>query len=230
MKKSLLGIFFICQMVLLLLQAAAYSPLEEGEKLLREDKPEEARPLFEEALSANPQDERVYIYLGIVYEQLAQPEKSISIMQRGIEVAKTIKDILYYNIGNNFYRRGEKILAEEMYTKAIKQNSNFSEPYLNRANARLSQENFRGALNDYTIYLKLKPNTVQRPQIERMIALLTGLLGDQEKKETEKIAKEKALMKQVLDSLKNASADTQNLSLGADKILSEKEAEVDISE
>ena len=117
-----------------------------------------------------------------------------------------------------------------MYTKSIAQKDRFAEPYLNRANARLNLNNSQGALNDYVIYLKLKPQSSQRNEVEKMIELLRGFLGERDRKERDRLAKEKALMDDVLNALKNASEDAQNLSTGSEEILVEKEEEVDIAE
>jgi tetratricopeptide (TPR) repeat protein len=215
---------------LLLPTVAAFSPFEEGQKLFLDSKPQEALPLLLEALNADPANEGIYLYLGIVYEQLGQTDKSISIMRRGLNVADELADSLYFNIGNNFFRQNENIMAEDMYTKAISKNSGFPEPYLNRANSRINLENYRGALTDYTIYLKLKPETSQRTSVERMIRLLSDLLEDQEREERERTARERSLMNEVLNSLKNASEDALNLSTGTENILEEEEEEIDIED
>jgi tetratricopeptide (TPR) repeat protein len=227
MTKKIVLVSILLSMVL---QAFALSPLKEGEKLFMENKPQEALPYLEEALATDPNNEKIYLYLGIVYEQLNQPEKSISLMRRGAEIGGSLKHMLYYNIGNNFYKQGENILAEEMYTKSIGLSNSFAEPYLNRANARLNLKNYQGALNDYTIYLKLKPHSSQRYEVEKMIELLRKFLEEKEQKEKDRIAKERALMDEVLNALKNASEDAKNLSTGSDEILIEKEKEVDIAE
>src|SRR4030043_421983 len=79
--------------------------LQEGEKLFLQNKPQAALPLLEQALYENPDNERLYLYLGIVYEQLANPDKSIQVMRRGLNVARGVKDLLYFNIGNNLFRQ-----------------------------------------------------------------------------------------------------------------------------
>jgi tetratricopeptide (TPR) repeat protein len=194
-------IFFA--LLLLLPTVAAFSPFEEGQKLFLDSKPQEALPLLLEALNADPANEGI---------------------------ADELADSLYFNIGNNFFRQNENIMAEDMYTKAISKNSGFPEPYLNRANSRINLENYRGALTDYTIYLKLKPETSQRTSVERMIRLLSDLLEDQEREERERTARERSLMNEVLNSLKNASEDALNLSTGTENILEEEEEEIDIED
>ncbi len=203
--------------------------LEEGEKLFLENKPRESAPLLEAALNEDPTNERIYLYLGIVYDQLGELDKSIKIMRRGLNVATTIKDILYFNIGNNLFTKGDYALAEDMYSEAIKINKEIPEAYLNRANSRLKQNKYREAVADYTLYLRLKPDTEQRTEIEKLISILNNLIIAEEKKKAEELAKQKALMNDVLNSLKNASEDTKNLSAGSEKIQKEYE-DVDIQD
>ena len=226
MKK----IYTILLLHLSISTAFALSPLQEGERLFMENNLREALPFLEEALNADPNNEKVYLYIGIIYEQMDQAEKSINVLQRGVKLAGSLRHLLYYNIGNNLFRNGENTLAEEMYTKSIAQRNRFAEPYLNRANARLTLNNSQGALNDYVIYLKLKPHSSQRNEVEKMIELLRGFRDERDRKERDRLAKEKALMDDVLNALKNASEDAQNLSTGSEEILVEKEEEVDIAE
>ena len=50
--------------------------LQQGEQLFLDNKPREALPHLEKALYENPQNEKIYLYLGIVYEQIGDMEKS----------------------------------------------------------------------------------------------------------------------------------------------------------
>jgi tetratricopeptide (TPR) repeat protein len=203
--------------------------LQEGEKLFLENKPQAALPLLEQALYENPDNERLYLYLGVVYEQLNNPDKSIQVLRRGLNVASSLKDLMYFNLGNNLFRQNEHTLAEQMYTNALEVNRTFEDAYLNRANARLKLASYAAARDDYIEYLRLAPNNPQREPIERLIALLGGLLDEQERLKQEELAKQKALLNEVLNSLKNASEDTRNLSAGSENI-QEQYDEIDIQD
>ena len=80
------------------------------------------------------------------------------------------------------------------------------------------------------MYLRLEPQSRQRADVQKMIDLLSRLSAKRESAERERIARERALMDQVLDALRNASEDAQNLSTKSDKILEEKEEEIDIKQ
>lgn len=190
---------------------------DKGEALFVQNKPRDAQPLLESALNEDPSNEKIYLYLGIIYQQLGDPQKAIDILKRGLNVATSYKDLFYYNMGNDFFSRKEFAFAEEMYNNALAANKNLVKGYLNRANARLQLQNFSGALADYTLFLQLLPQDPQRPSIEKLIALLRQAQDDQEKDRQEALARQQALMNEVLNSLNNAGEDTKNLSVDSIK-------------
>jgi tetratricopeptide (TPR) repeat protein len=203
--------------------------LEQGEKFFLENKPQEALPHLEKALYETPKNEQVYLYLGIVYEQLNNPDKAIQILKRGLGVAERHKDLFYYNLGNNLFRQEEFTLAEQMYTNALEVNGQLPEAFLNRANARLEIESYPSAREDYIAYLRLDPTTPQRENIEKIIALLGGMMEEQERQRQEELARQKELLNEVLNTLQNASEDTRNLSAGSEQIQEEYD-EIDIAD
>jgi tetratricopeptide (TPR) repeat protein len=192
---------------------AASEFFDKGEALFVQNKPQDARPLLESALNDDPSNEKAYLYLGIIYQQLDDPQKSIDILKRGLAIATSFKDLFYYNMGNDFFSRKDFTSAEGMYTSAIDNNKNRTETYLNRANARLQLQNWNGALADYTLFLQLAPQDPQRPSIEKLIALLRQAQDDAEKARQAEIAKQQALMNDVLKGLNNAGDATRNLSV-----------------
>ncbi|GAH59279.1 unnamed protein product, partial [marine sediment metagenome] len=101
--------------------------------------------------------------------------------------------------------------------------------YLNRANSRLKLEKMEGALADYIFYLRIAPNSPQREEIEKLIALLKGFLTTEESREQDEIQRQKDLLNQVLASLQNASEDTRNLSADSEQIEEEYD-EIDIED
>ena len=133
--------------------------LQKGEDLYLENRFEEALPVLESALVQHPQDERLYLYLGTVYEKLGMQEKAISILQKGTVVADLYLDLMYFNIANNLFKQGKSALADEMYGRCIAENPRMAEAYLNRANNRVELGNYSAAVDDYKVYLNLKPQT-----------------------------------------------------------------------
>jgi tetratricopeptide (TPR) repeat protein len=190
---------------------------DKGEALFVQNRPQEARPLLESALNDDPSNEKTYLYLGIIYQQLGDPQKAIDILKKGLGVASAFKDLFYYNMGNDYFSRKEFAFAEEMYTSAIANNKNLSESWLNRANTRLQMQNYDGALGDYSLFLQLAPQDPQRPAIEKIMALLRQAQDDKDKARDAELARQQALLKDVLNSLNNAGDSTKNLSVDSIK-------------
>jgi tetratricopeptide (TPR) repeat protein len=207
----------------------------QGVKLFAENKPEEARVILEAVNSSDPKKPEVYLYLGVIYEQLGQREKSVQILQRGIQSGSGLKDMMYFNIGNSFYMDGKNTLAVEMYNQALAVNASYSNAYLNRANAYLRLEDFQNAKDDYVLYLQLDPRSSQRDDIERLIALLSEQIAaearaaeDEAQRLADEEARRKELLNQVLNSLDNAGEDTTNIGVDSEDIEEvERELEVD---
>ncbi len=207
----------------------ASASLQKGEELLLANKPADARPLLEQALAEDPADELTYLYLGLVNQQLGDSARAVTMLRRGLALSSAYKDLFCYNIGNNLFSQGDFTFAEEMYSNALEANKKLPEAYLNRANARLKLEKYEGALADYTLFLQLRPQDVQRPQIEEVMRLLRQMLDSRDAKRKEDEARQKALMNEVLNSLSNAGEDTKNLSVESLQFKKETE-DVDIKE
>ncbi len=220
----------LCLAAIAAAAARAGTPLEEADKFYQNNEPVKARGLYEEALSADPANPMIYVRLGTVYEQLGDADKAIAILQRGLPYAGDYKPIFYLNMGDNYFRRGDLAQAEKMYGEAIALRETLPQPWLNRANSRVNLKNYQGALADYVMYLQVAPQSRQRPAVEEMIRRLTAFLQAKDAEERDRKEREKALMDQVLNALKNASEDARNLSSKSDKILEEKEEDIDIKQ
>jgi hypothetical protein len=72
-------------------------------------------------------------------------------------------------------------------------------------------EKYEDALADYQLFLQLAPQDPQRPQIEKVVALLQDHLAKQAALAQADADRQKALMNDVLNSLTNASDDALNL-------------------
>jgi tetratricopeptide (TPR) repeat protein len=208
--------------------------LSQGEQLFLENRFAEALTVLESAVVQNPQNERVYLYLGTIYERLEMYDKAISILQKGTLVADLYLDRMYFNIANNLFKQQKTALADEMYGRSISTNPRLAEAYLNRANNRVELGEYGSAVGDYRVYLNLKPTTEQRGNIEKMIALLSNQLEtelvrarEEQEREVAEEARQRALLEEVLSSLNKASEETKNLGIETEGI-DEIETETDI--
>ena len=208
----------------------AESPsFKQGEDLYLYDKPAEARPYLEKAITEDPTNELAYLHLGIVYQQLKEPKKAVAILKRGLNVSSLYTEQFHYDIGMNFLSQNEYTFAEQSFTDAIEVNPQLAPAYRDRANARMELAKYDGAVADYTLFLQLKPDDPQRPQIEELLRRLGLRLDALARKDAEEAARQKALMDSVLDSLKNASEDTKNVSVESLKFKQNPE-DVDIED
>ncbi len=250
----------------LLLILLIFSPLclfsedfiSRGEELFMENKPAEALPLLIAAVEQNPTEDKAYIYLGVIYEQLGEIEKAVEILQKGLDVTEGSRDKFYFNLGNNYFRSGKEQMAEEMYTQTIKADYSNADAYLNRANTRVNLLKYEDAVSDYRIFLTLRPDDADREAIQSMMSLLDNKIEEdkqrrieeEERKQREAEARrleeearrkaeeerrraeeerQKRLLDSVLNSLETVSEDTKNLSADSEEI-QDYDLELDIED
>ena len=166
---------------------------EEAVETFQLNMPEDAIPLLEKFLgegNANAYDPLVYVCLSVAYFQIGDYLKSASICEAGIAEADRndkalemgiIKEgdfkpverkVLYFNEGNAEYAMGNYVKATALYKRSLSVEPSYAPAVLNLANAFLRRDIIGDARDNYVRYLELKPETEQRPEIEKMIALL----------------------------------------------------------
>lgn len=238
---------------------AANDFFDRGAEAFLYDRPREAALLLEQAIGEGPVNARAYLYLALSYEQLAMYERAITTLRRAETIPGIDRSQVYFNIGNNYLHLGDAELAEDAYTTAIEVSPLSADPYLNRANVRVMQESYPPAVEDYTAVLGLEPSHPQRVEIERMIALLSGYLeqertrqeeevrrieaeerqrvmeeaarlAEEERQRQEAEARRRALLDNVLDSLRMAAEDTTNMSAGNEDIDDYRDENLDIAD
>ena len=161
-----------------------------AEELFRLNRPAEAIPLFEELLDGVDADPAAFVYLGVAYYQVGEYQKSLSVCVRGLARADTDHKVLAYNAGNSAYALGNYARADACYAIALKEDPAFSAAYLNRANAQLRQDLLPEARENYQAFIEREPESVQRPAIEQLIALLDEEIVRRENEKPELIAPE----------------------------------------
>ena len=196
----------------------AASLFDQGEDALRANDPAKAKPLLQAALNENPQNDKIYLDLGIAEIQLGAYNDAIAVMKQGLAFSQQYADRLAFNIANVYFMQGQNTLAEGMYTQALQKNPNFAEAYLNRANARMRLQSFDDAASDYSVYLTLAPTSPQRDAIQKLLDLLSAAKAQAqaeqaaaEAKKKEEAARQQALLDQVMQQLQSASTNTTNL-------------------
>ena len=187
---------------------------EEAVETFQLNKPAEAIPLLEAFLGDEKHDAYnpdVYVYLSAAYYQIEEYQKSIDVCELGLSKEGTNYKVLYFNEGNAAYALGQYMKAASLYEKSRGVDSQYAPATLNLANAFLRQDKIEEARDDYVLYLELKPDTPQRPEIERLIALLN-----------EEIDYRKRLGPELVQDLIRSSADDG--SEGPHELMSDSEA------
>lgn len=224
-----MAVFFLC---LVLSGLTAMDYFSEGERLFRQNRPEEAIPLLYRASMQDGSDPRVFIYLGLCYQQVGKNADAVSTFMRGISVPGTNRKILYFNAGNVYFGQDAFAEAVTMYTRSLEADSAFAPAYLHRANAQVKLEHFSQAVDDYRMYLTLDPASWQSDSIRQLVALLTAEIQLQEERsmreeaarlatEAERKAEEeryRRLMDEVSSSLQDIDQ-ASTLSAGSEDVL-----------
>lgn len=228
--------FFLFLATLLSVAAPASSDVvKEATDAFMNNKPKEAIPLLQAAIEEQPENEEIYFYLGVAYEQLEDWQSAAEIYREGLTLGKKESTFLF-NMGNNYARMGQHQKALDAYTRAITRGGELPEAYLNRANLRVKIKDYQAAIADYRVYLSMKPNAPQKSNIEKMVSLLSDKLRtaeerrqEEERKQKEEEERKKQLLEQVLGSLEESSGETKNLSAGTGEV-KEYEEDFDIVE
>jgi len=195
---------------------------EQGTRLFMENKPQEAVPLLELASRETGADERVFIYLGVAYQQLGRWDDSIAILRKGLASSIQYRHVFLFNMANSFFAQGKSTFALEYYDQALAAKPDYAVAYLNRANARFKVGDTAGAVSDYTVYLTLDPGSAQAPVIRSLIDRLQAKAADAAMAaaaaEAARVAQEaarQALLASVAQSLLEGAGDTTSLSAGS---------------
>jgi tetratricopeptide (TPR) repeat protein len=179
---------------------------------------------FELALKKDPQNIKIYNYLGIAYEQIGENSKAIDTYKRGLDFAGGMKSIFLTNIGNNLVIQENYDGAIEYYSQAVKLDNN-GDALRNRAGEYIRNQSYANALEDYKLYLMVESEPFQETEIRKVISLLELKIDElarnyleEERKRLEEEARQRDLLNQVLNSLSSAGDDTTNLSAGTETI------------
>ena len=131
-----------------------------------------------------------YNYLGLAYYQIGNFAKSVEAFRKGLAIPGTNKKRIYFNMGNSYFLMGDFENALNSYSMASVADPNYGEPVLNKANAELKLDRLKDAQDDYRRYLALCPDTPQRPEIEKILALIDEEIVS--RAESERVAQEEA--------------------------------------
>lgn len=218
---------------------------EKGLESFRWQKNDEAAVYFQKAVDADPGKDIYFLYLGLTEHEAGRLEHADDIYSRGIALNGGERDRLQLNRGNLRAEMGNPEGAAIDYTRVIDAAVPLSSSaMLNRANLELNNSSFTSAVDDYTQYLVMEPDSPQRETIEELIGLLGARLAsdaelaraaveqarlEEERRladealRAEEEARRAALMAEVLQSLSDSGKGTTSISAGSENIREEFE-------
>ena len=220
---------------------------DQATEALQFNRTREAVTLLEQVINAEPVNGPAYLYLAIGYEQLTMHDRAIATLRRAETIPGIDLGTVRFNLGNNYLHLGDRTNALLAFSDAITANPMMSAPYLNRANLHVEGGEYDAAISDYNSVLGLAPNHAQREEIERMIALLLGTieqervraeeearrlaaeeqrrqeeeamrLAEEERQRQEAEDRRRALLSNVLDSIRTSAEETENISAGSEDV------------
>lgn len=168
MKKCL---FFTTYLVLISFRTFS-TPYSEGKDLFTKNRISEATLLFEEALITNPTVD-VYKYLAECYNIMELHDDEALVLEEAVSVGLGESSYFYFKLGNAYYLINDYSNALNSYLKVLElKNGYINETFLNIANVSVDLKLYASAIDNYTKYLELEPNSSQKRKIIKMIFLL----------------------------------------------------------
>ncbi len=150
----------------------------DGEKALAANQLDKAQTYLEAALGQGQISEKLYLDLGLVYQKLGLIGEALKMFHKGAELGGPLQYLLEYDAGAVSFSQKDWSSAEQAYTTVLQLRPQFADAVLNRANTRLEEKNWSGAISDYEQYLTLAPQNPQKDTITQLIALLQQAQAD----------------------------------------------------
>ncbi|MDR1429346.1 MAG: tetratricopeptide repeat protein [Spirochaetaceae bacterium] len=224
MKKAAfigLGLYFV-----LAAEIFPQNSFSRGEELFLADKPGEALPLLEAAVSEDAAHVRAALYLGMAYMQLNRNDEAIAAFRKILPRSGNQSALVAFNLGNVYFIKGESVFAEQFYTQAVQQDPSYAPAWLNRANARIKNGSLADAVSDYEQYLVLEPRSPKRASIESLMSLIRNEFRTEEERRlaaereaAEAAGRRQRLLEEVAASLQAAAEESRGLSAGSESVL-----------
>jgi tetratricopeptide (TPR) repeat protein len=241
-KFIILAVFFIS------LPCFADKIKDDIDALMHNNQLQEAKPLIKQEIDQGHYYTAYFEYLANIYALEKDYANAINTLKQGLKISENTSSSLYdsryimfFNLGTIYRYMENDAESEQMYSKAIESNYGYAPAYLYRLGVRTDLGKWRDAIDDCNKYLKLDPDSPQKPKILALIDMLNqkiawdaeqkrlaeeaARLADEERRRKEEEARrleeerQKKLLDAILSSLENASDDTKNLTAGNEDII-----------
>ena len=75
--------------------------------------------MFEASLERDRTNAKTYLYLGYIYEIKQDYNSAVRVLSQGAVDASSMKEQIYFNLGNNYFKLADYNNAAAMYSKAL---------------------------------------------------------------------------------------------------------------
>ena len=214
-------------------EAGALEWFSKGLVSFRRQKVDESSAYFLEAVQRDPANAEYQLYLAVSYHQAGRFADAERAYARSLTLGGD-PGMVRLRRGNMRWGMGDTEGARLDYSAVIEGGGpSVPSALLNRANMQLNLGLHESVIEDYGRYLAMVPNAPDRDVIERILALLNAEIEAQRSAEAARLAEEarkmeeerrrRALMAEVLDSLKQVGDDITSISAGSENIREEFE-------
>ncbi len=131
----------------------------------------EAIEIYTEILEENPRSAEALNWRGMAYDDLGKLDQALADLNKAIQLSPNYADA-YNNRGEVHRKKKMYPQAKADYRKAMTLDKKFAEPHFNMALVLEQEKNNRGAAQELSQYLALKPNAEDRNEIEGKIKAL----------------------------------------------------------
>jgi hypothetical protein len=142
--------------------------LQEALTLHKAGKVNEAVEIYSEVLKKNPRSAEAFNWRGMAYDDLGQPDNALADFNKAIDLSPNYADA--YNNRGEVYRK-KKMYPQALgdFKKAAELEKGFAEAHYNMALIHELQHRKEQAAAEYGIYLRVRPDAPDRPQVSGKI-------------------------------------------------------------
>jgi len=156
------------------------------DKYFRFNKWDDAKNELEIYIKSNPIDPDAYRLYGSVLSELKLFDDAIISLRNAINYEKSDekKGELYYNLGLNYYSKGLKSVAIQMFDLSTNLNNILDLPYYIKGVIYYENKEPGKAISNWKQYITLASNKEKKEKMEKIIALYesSSLMKNQESK------------------------------------------------
>lgn len=100
------------------MESSGSTARDQAMRLLREGSPTESIDFLRQAITEEPSDVDLYLFLGLAYAKTEELEKAIEVLENAVDVAPTSAKV-HYNLGIAYQKSRNITLAKDEFLRAL---------------------------------------------------------------------------------------------------------------